>query len=113
MWLCIARAGVLRQSDWDNLSEDEVLLRKFDLDPRFGPCMGITRKQRYSALLRTFGFSPLTSLCAAQVAARREAERKTAAVCVGHSDEQPRRWSGIAVGKDPQLIRVAPTDKLL
>ena len=42
---------------WDKHSDREVLLRKFDLDPAFGPCIGLSRKQRWLRA-RKLGLEP-------------------------------------------------------
>jgi DNA polymerase delta subunit 4 len=49
-----ARVGTF---GWEDLSDEEVLLRKFDLMNAFGPCIGITRMDRYQRALR-MGKSP-------------------------------------------------------
>lgn len=32
---------------WEDVPDEEVILRKFDLDLAYGPCMGISRKDRW------------------------------------------------------------------
>lgn len=32
---------------WDNVNDDEILLRLFDMNQEYGPCTGVTRKQRW------------------------------------------------------------------
>lgn len=32
---------------WEDLSPDQIKLLRFDMEPRFGPCLGMTRKARF------------------------------------------------------------------
>jgi hypothetical protein len=40
----VDRHGLL---EWDAESDAEVLLKKFDMDLRFGPCVGLSRRERW------------------------------------------------------------------
>lgn len=42
--VCVFLLGL--QSSTADVSEEERVLRQFDLDPRFGPCAGMTRLER-------------------------------------------------------------------
>ncbi|KAI8139399.1 DNA polymerase delta, subunit 4-domain-containing protein [Fennellomyces sp. T-0311] len=41
-------AGIKRGVHQEHLSETDILLRKFDLDYKFGPCVGLTRIERWN-----------------------------------------------------------------
>jgi len=42
---------------WKDVSDAEVLLRKFDMDPKFGPCVGLSRMDRWNRASR-LGLDP-------------------------------------------------------
>lgn len=42
---------------WEDINGAELELRRFDLDPKYGPCTGITRKERYVRAV-SFGENP-------------------------------------------------------
>lgn len=46
-----------RPHGWEELSWDQVKLLRFDMDPRFGPCIGMTRRARYLRAEK-FGLDP-------------------------------------------------------
>jgi hypothetical protein len=38
--------------NYKSYSENEDILRKFDLNPKYGPCKGITRSRRYGLAIK-------------------------------------------------------------
>lgn len=51
------RQSIVHNSAWDGLSDNEVLLRRFDMDVKYGPSIGITRSARYARAVR-LGHTP-------------------------------------------------------
>ncbi len=52
----LVRDGIL-PGHWDDEVDDEVLLRKFDLDLKYGPCSGLNRMQRWQRA-QSLGLEP-------------------------------------------------------
>ncbi|XXQ32962.1 DNA polymerase delta subunit 4 [Plasmodiophora brassicae] len=45
------------QHGWESASDAEIALRQFDMDPKYGPCIGLTRQQRWQRA-KDFGLDP-------------------------------------------------------
>ena len=46
VWLLLSVRDGLLAGTWTDASDNEVLLRQFDLDYTYGPCGGLSRKER-------------------------------------------------------------------
>lgn len=53
---CVPDRSQLNAS-WAHLTDDECLLRKFDMNQKYGPCQGITRRARWLRAQK-FGENP-------------------------------------------------------
>lgn len=52
---------IVWQSEWPEHGAEEEALRQFDMDMRFGPCLGITRLERWERAVR-LGLNPPVEL---------------------------------------------------
>ena len=49
--------AISKKINIESTEDDEAVLKKFDLDPRYGPSIGLTRTERYENAKR-FGLNP-------------------------------------------------------
>eukprot|EP00808_Paulinella_micropora_P011965 g68990.t1 len=87
---------------WDDLSDKEILLRRFDMDMAFGPCLNITRTQRWLAAEK-LGLNPPQHIRAILSHERKKARYQLKVVAVqgdhNHSHNHKHNHNHTAGGK--------------